>query len=82
MPRKQISQKEQLLKYLMKHKTITPAEAFSKLGIYNFSARLSELKNSGYKFNVKIVTKKNLNGTVRRFGQYTLIEGEEKCLIQ
>lgn len=82
MPRKQMSQKEQLLKYLIKHKTITPTEAFSKLGIYNFSARLSGLKNSGYKFNVKIVTKKNLNGTVRRFGQYTLIEGEEKCLIQ
>ena len=44
MARKQMSQKEQLLKYLMKHKTITPAEAFSKLGIYNFSARLSEFR--------------------------------------
>lgn len=46
------TQNYELLKYLMRYKSITPAKAWEKLGIYRLSGRIYDLRNMG----VEIVT--------------------------
>ncbi len=66
-------QKRRIISYIKEHGSITPAEAFVNLGIYNFSARLAELKSEGYAFDMKLEKTVNQYGTIR-FGRYTITE--------
>lgn len=42
------TQNERVLAYLQEHRTITPMEAWLKLGIYRLGARVFDLKQAGH----------------------------------
>ena len=45
------TQKTRILKYLMKHKSITTQQAMSQLGVMRLSPRIIELEADGVKIN-------------------------------
>lgn len=67
-----LTQKEMIMQYIKDFGSITPAEAFLDLGIYNFSARLAELKDEGYSFDMKRERGKNRYGRAVSWGRYRL----------
>lgn len=44
-----------LLAYLLKHQHVTPLKALDRLGIYRLSARILELRQSGYRIDTRLV---------------------------
>ena len=44
-----MTQQDLILNYIKKHKTITPYEAFEKLGCTKLATRISELREKGIK---------------------------------
>lgn len=66
------TQKELIIQYINDFGSITPAEAFTDLGIYNFSARLAELKAQGYSFDMQKEKGKNRYGRTVSWGRYRL----------
>ena len=69
---KKLIQKEKLLIYLQKHKTITGAEAFGELGIYRLSARISDLRKEGHNIETIYETRENRLGEKVTYGKYRL----------
>ena len=69
-----MTQKEQILDYLARFKTITPMEAFADLGITKLATRVSEMRRDGIEFNIESVTSKNRFGKPVRFAKYSLKE--------
>lgn len=49
-----MSQTEQLLRYLRRHRTITPLEALRELGIFRLAARIHNLRNE-YDIETRLV---------------------------
>ena len=64
-----MSQNEMILQHLKKHKVITPAEAYSKYGVYRLSARILELRQAGHNILTSIVEN---NG--KHFAEYRLVK--------
>ncbi len=64
-----MTQNEAILKHLYKHKTITRIEAFTKHGICNLWARISELIDEGHKIGGHMVKVKTRYGSasVKRY---------------
>lgn len=58
-----MTQQDLILDYIRKHKSITPFEAFEKLGITKLATRISELRGRGVK--VQDIWVKDVN----RFGE-------------
>ena len=67
------TQCQRLLKYLVEHKSITPMEAWSRLGIYRLSGRIFELKEMGYGVKSEKTTVTNAFGEKCSVGLYSLI---------
>lgn len=66
------TQHKEILKYFKSHKTITPMEAFSHLGITKLATRVSEMKRNGYVFKQEMIEVENRHGATVRVMQYTL----------
>ena len=64
------TQHEEILKYFKSHKTITPMEAFSHLGITKLATRVSEMKRNGYVFKQEMIEVQNRHGATVRVMQY------------
>jgi len=62
------TQKEQIKKYLLSRKTITPIQALNKFGCFRLAAVIYKLKNDG----LKIVTEMEYNKN-KQFARYRLI---------
>lgn len=72
-----MTQCERILAYLDEHGSITRAEAMSELGIANFTARISELRQEGVILAVETETRKNRYGEPVRFARYRrAVDGE------
>lgn len=70
-------QQQRILDYITDFGSITAGEAFLDLGILNFSARLSELKDKGIKFKSVREIAKNRYGEPISYYRYTFYkEGE------
>lgn len=69
-----MTQKEMLIKYLKKHKTITTLEAVTKLYILDPQKIIQQLKND-YIINDEWIIKKNRYGKKVKFKKYRL-EGD------
>ena len=69
-----MTQKEQILDYLKRFKTITPMEAFADLGITKLATRVSEMRREGVEFNIEIINSKNRYGKPTRYAKYSLKE--------
>jgi len=62
------TQKEQIKKYLLSRKTITPIQALNKIGCFRLAAVIYKLKNEG----LKIVTEMEYNKN-KQFARYRLV---------
>lgn len=69
-----MSQKERLLSYLRENTSITPMEAWGKLGVYRLGARVHDLRNEGYEIKSALTEVKNRFGETCRVAEYTLRE--------
>lgn len=69
-----MTQKEQILDYLKRFKTITPMEAFADLGITKLATRVSEMRREGIEFNIETEKRKNRFGKPIWYAKYSLKE--------
>ena len=69
-----MSQKERILEYLEKNKTITTLESVMKLGITDPQHYIMELRNEGYKITDKWINGTNRVGRKIRYKRYRLEE--------
>ena len=68
--------KQLVLEYLREHQTVTPLEAFSKLGCYRLGARIYDLRREGHAITTTMVDGTDRNGDPMRFAMYTLLAEE------
>lgn len=70
-----MNQREQILDYLKRFKTITPMQAYGDLGITKLSTRISEMRRKdGMEFNIETVKSKNRLGRSVWYCRYSLKE--------
>lgn len=68
-----MNQKEQVLDYLSRHESITPMDAFSKLGITKLATVVSDLRrNDGMEFIITRENAVNRNGNTTSYCRYSL----------
>ena len=67
-----INQAEKIIEYLKNHKDITSFEAYDKLKITQFGARIEELEKQGYCFKKVWDYNINLAGEKKKFKRYSL----------
>ena len=72
--KKDLSQCEQIVRYLRKHTGITRLQALEKFECINLPGRICDLRQGGYNIVSVWQEKKKLNGDVKRFVQYRLVE--------
>lgn len=65
--------KPRIISYMKKHRGITSQDAFKDLGITRLSARIKELRDSGYNISTIMVDGTNRYGEPIRYGLYKLI---------
>ena len=68
-----MTQREEVLSYMMENGGITSMEAFRKLGITRLSARIYELRELGYPIENQRITKKH-NGVTVSYDRYVLVK--------
>lgn len=68
------TQTARLLDYLHRYRTITPMEAWEKLGIYRLGARIHDLKKAGYDIESGRVMITNRYGEPCIVAKYKLME--------
>lgn len=54
-----VSQNRRVLGFLRLHKTITPLQAITRLGVYRLGARIHDLKRQGYCITSKLIKTRN-----------------------
>lgn len=64
--------KPRILEYMQTHKGITSQDAFKHLGITRLSARIKELRESGYNISTIMIEGTNKYGEPVRYGLYRL----------
>jgi len=67
-----MTQREDVIEYIIKNGHITRAEAWSDLGIAELPARICELKAEGYKFKQKRIPFVSRLGKKSSFIEYSL----------
>ena len=68
-----VSQKAKVLNHLQNHRCITSMEAFAKYGATRLSAIIFDLKKEGYLIKATNVTRKNSDGNVCNYAEYSLM---------
>ena len=66
--------KLRIIEYMKKHKRITSQDAYKDLGITRLSARIKELRDTGYNISTIMVEGTNRFGEPVRYGSYRLME--------
>lgn len=66
------TQKQKIVKYMLKFGSITSWEAYEGLGITQFATRINELKQEGYTFKMLWEKRKNKEGKTVRFKRFYL----------
>jgi len=69
-----MNQKDRLIRYLEKHKTINPLESWQSLGIYRLSDVVFRLKKDGYDIRTEKISVNNQFGESCRVAKYHLVE--------
>ena len=67
-----MTQNELIIKYIKDFGSITTYESFTELGITRLPSRIWDLKQLGYEFDCKWITRKNRYGHPISFKQYFL----------
>ena len=66
--------KPRIIQYMQVNGGITSQDAFKHLGITRLSARIKELRESGYNIKTLMIESTNRYGEPVRYGLYTLME--------
>ena len=66
------TQTEMILSYIEQFGIITPLEAIRDIGCYRLSARIADLRKSGYNIATAFVSVKNRYGGKSRVARYSL----------
>jgi hypothetical protein len=74
MRRDKMKQTERLQEHLSMHKTITPLEAWTKLGIYRLSDTVFRLRKKGLAIETNLIDVENQFGETCHVAQYTLVD--------
>ena len=69
-----MKQTERLQQHLIQHKTITPFEAWTKLGIYRLSDTVFRLRKKGLTIDTNLIDVQNQFGETCHVAQYKLGE--------
>jgi len=69
-----MTQGERIIEYIRKFGSITSYDAYSDLGVTQFSTRVSELKEQGYEFKTEWESKENRYGEPVTFKRYYLAD--------
>ena len=70
-----MTQRDEILKYIEEHGSITPMDAFYHLGITKLATRISEMRRDGMEFNIVMEKKRNkYNTRTIRYARYSLCE--------
>ena len=64
--------KPRIIEYMKEHNGITSQDAFKHLGITRLSARIKELRESGYNISTIMIDGANRFGEPVRYGLYVL----------
>lgn len=73
-----MKQQERILNYMIKHGGITAAEAFRDLGVMRLSARIKDLKESGYDITHTDIDGENRYGEKVRYRRYKVSTWQKK----
>ncbi len=73
-----MTQREQIIDYLQRFKTITPMEAYGDLGITKLATRISEMRRDGMEFKIETVKRKNRFGRTVRYARYSFLDTVDK----
>lgn len=73
-----MTQREQIIDYLKRFKTITPMEAYGDLGITKLATRISEMRRDGMEFKIETVKSKNRFGRPIRYARYSFLDTADK----
>lgn len=71
-----ITQCDRILQFIREFGYITSWQAYQELGVTQLSARITNLKEKGYRFTTKTIKTKNRYGDNVRFYEYRLIDSE------
>jgi hypothetical protein len=69
-----MKQTERLQEHLNAHKTITPFEAWTKLGIYRLSDTVFRLRKKGLAIETNLIDVENQFGETCHIAQYKLVD--------
>ena len=67
-----MSQREDILKYIREHGSITPLEAEYELGVMRLAARIMELEREGHKFVHMSIKFQTRHGKTGHYMSYSL----------
>lgn len=68
----EMTQNQRIVQYMRDFGSITPMEAFEKLGITKLATRIGEIARGGQAVTRRMVTEKNRYGETIRFMRYSL----------
>ena len=68
------TQKEQIVKYMKEHGSITRLDSSCKLFIFELSARIVELEKMGWTFKKERESRKNKYGQTKTFTRYSIVK--------
>lgn len=66
------SQCDKILDYMERHGSITQMDAVKEFGCYRLSARIFDLRDSGYAITTTICVGKNREGHTMQYAKYRL----------
>ena len=69
-----MNQKEQLIKYLQDHFSITTLECMQKLMILDLQGIIRDVKQDGHRIESFYMSRKNMYGEDKKFKSYYLIQ--------
>lgn len=74
-----MTQNEMILDHLKTFGRITPMKALEEYGCMRLSARIADLKERGYRDNIRteFISRKNRFGKTVTFAEYIFTEGEK-----
>lgn len=67
-----MTQKEEVLNYLMENSSMTRIEAMTELHILNVTARIADLRKEGYNIKATLIHTKNKYGRKVSYAKWSL----------
>lgn len=75
-----MTQNEEVLEYLKKHKAITQLEALRELGIMRLASRISDLRKEGEPISKRMIEVRARNGRKAYVAEYSMSEVKDDAV--